>query len=49
VMFNNLSQPLAGMLVGVFAGVMEGRGVILGLVLVMGVIGVLVAWSRRGR
>jgi len=49
VMFNNLSEALAGMLGGVVAGGMEGRGVILGLVLVMGVIGVLVAWSRRGR
>lgn len=49
VMLNNLSQPLAGMLVGVFAGVMEGRGVILGLVLVMGMIGGFVAWSGRGR
>ncbi|MBW8720489.1 MAG: MFS transporter [Polaromonas sp.] len=49
VMLNNLSQPLAGMLVGVFAGVMEGRGVILGLVGVMGLIGGLVAWMGRGR
>ena len=48
VMFNNLSQPLAGMLVGVFAGVMEGRGVILGLAGVMGVIGGVMVWVRRG-
>lgn len=48
VMLNNLSQPLAGMLVGVFAGVMEGRGVILGLVGAMGLIGILVAWMGRG-
>jgi hypothetical protein len=49
VMLNNLSQPLAGLLVGVFAGVVEGRGVILGLVSGMAVIGVVVGWVGRKR
>jgi hypothetical protein len=47
VMLNNLSQPAAGLLVGAFAGATETRGVILGLVLVMGVMGLAAAWAGR--
>ncbi|MEO7185707.1 MAG: hypothetical protein ABIY86_10420 [Rhodoferax sp.] len=48
VMLNNLSQPLAGLLVGVFAGKADTQGVILALTLAMGLLGVLaLALGRR--
>jgi MFS family permease len=46
VMLNNLSQPVAGLLVGVFAGLSGAGGVILGLSAVMGLIGALIAAMR---
>ncbi|MGF7208440.1 MFS family permease [Skermanella aerolata] len=51
VMLNNLSQPLAGLLVGVFAGLSGAGGVILALSAVMGLTGVLITvarWRRNG-
>jgi len=49
VMLNNLTQPLAGLLVGAFSGVAGPRGVILALTLGMGVLGVAgaLAWRHR--
>ena len=41
VMLNNLSQPLAGLLVGMFAGKAESRAVILALTVGMGLMGAL--------
>jgi hypothetical protein len=45
-MLNNLSQPVAGLLVGVFAELSGAGGVILGLSAVMGLTGVLIAARR---
>ena len=49
VMLNNLSQPLAGLIVTAFAGSYGAGGVITVLSLFMGIIGVLVGavWLRR--
>ena len=49
VLLNNLSQPLAGLAVGLGAQGADARGVIAVLVVVMGVIGVIgvVAWRRQ--
>ncbi|NTJ45002.1 MFS transporter [Agrobacterium larrymoorei] len=49
VMLNNLSQPLAGLLVTLFAGIYGAGGVITALSLFMGIVGVLVGavWLRR--
>ena len=49
VMLNNLSQPLAGLLVGLFAGMSGAGGVILALSAVMGLTGVLITVFRRRR
>jgi len=46
VMLNNLSQPIAGLLVGVFAGFRETAGLILGLSIAMAALGVL-ALARK--
>ena len=46
VLLNNLSQPLAGLAVGLGAQGADARGVIVALVVGMGVIGV-VAWRRQ--
>jgi len=46
-LLNNLSQPLAGLLVGVLAASMGLRGVILMLALAAGLIGVAVAVFGR--
>jgi predicted DCC family thiol-disulfide oxidoreductase YuxK/MFS family permease len=51
VMLNNLSQPLAGLLVGLFAGLSGAGGVILALSAVMGLTGVLITvfrWRGKG-
>jgi len=40
VLLNNLSQPLAGLVVGMFAGQAQSRGVILALTLGMGLLGI---------
>ena len=51
VMLNNLSQPLAGLLVGLFAGLAGAGGVILALSAVMGLTGVLIMvfrWRGKG-
>ena len=45
-MLNNLSQPMAGLLVGVFAGLSGAGGVILGFSAVIGLTGVLIAAIR---
>lgn len=47
VMLNNLSQPLAGLLVGAFAAGAGGdaRGVVLGVCAAVGLIGAAVAWT----
>ena len=49
VLLNNLSQPLAGLAVGLGAQGADARGVIAALVVAMGVIGVIgvVAWRRQ--
>ena len=44
-MLNNLSQPLAGLLVGAYATGADSRGVILALTLGMGLMVVAAAWS----
>jgi MFS family permease len=46
-MLNNLSQPLAGLLVGAYATGADSRGVILVLTLGMGLMVVTAAWSWR--
>jgi len=46
VLLNNLSQPLAGLAVGLGAQGADARGVITALAMVMGVIGVVV-WMRQ--
>jgi MFS family permease len=46
IMLNNLSQPLAGLLIGAFAGPGQTGWVILGLSIVMACIGIHVAASR---
>lgn len=48
VLLNNLSQPVAGLLVGLFAGRADVRLVILALTLCMGALGVL-AWGLGQR
>jgi hypothetical protein len=49
VMLNNLSQPVAGLMVSLFAGVYGAGAVIVALSLVTGLLGPLVAtiWLRR--
>jgi hypothetical protein len=49
VMLNNLSQPLAGLLVSAFAGISGAGVVISALSLAMGFLGLLVGaiWLRR--
>ena len=47
VLLNNLSQPLAGLLVGLFAGRAEAGQVILALSLAMGLMGVAVVLASR--
>ena len=47
VLLNNMSQPLAGLLVGFFATGSDSRAVILALTLCMGLMAVLAAWSWR--
>ncbi|MGC2779934.1 MAG: MFS transporter [Bradyrhizobium sp.] len=51
VMLNNLSQPLAGLAVGLFAGSSGAGAVIVMLSLLMGLLGAIVAaaWLRRVR
>jgi hypothetical protein len=50
VLFNNLTQPVAGLVVGLFAGQANTRGVILAMTLGMGLIGGLaVGFDRRRR
>jgi hypothetical protein len=48
-MLNNLSQPLAGLLVSAFAGLYGAGAVISALSLVMGLLGLLAGaiWRRR--
>lgn len=50
-MMNNLSQPLAGLIVTVFAGVYGAVGIVAALSLFMGVVGLLAGafWLRRAR
>jgi MFS family permease len=46
-LLNNLSQPVAGLLVGTFATGLDSRGVILALTLAMGLTVLGAAWSWR--
>jgi hypothetical protein len=46
-LLNNLSQPLAGLLVGAYAAGSDSRAVILALSLAMGVMALLATWSWR--
>ena len=48
VMLNNLTQPIAGLLVGLFAGFRETAWLILGLSIAMAVLGVL-AFARKAQ
>jgi hypothetical protein len=48
VLLNNLTQPLAGLAVGLGAHGADARGVIAVLTLGMAVIGGAVLWIRRG-
>ncbi|RQO55674.1 MFS transporter [Variovorax sp. KBW07] len=47
VLLNNLSQPVAGLLVGAFASAAQTRMVILALCLLMGAIGIAAALAHR--
>ena len=48
VMLNNLTQPAAGLVVGLFAGQANARGVIVAMVVGMGVLGLLaMSFGRR--
>jgi hypothetical protein len=49
IMLNNLSQPLAGLLVSLFAGIYGAGAIIVALSLFMGLLGPLLAaiWLRR--
>ncbi|NLR74652.1 MFS transporter [Leeia aquatica] len=47
ILFNNLSQPLAGALVGLVHSMAQTRSLLLGMALFMGAVGVLSFWGRR--
>jgi hypothetical protein len=49
VMLNNLSQPVAGLLVGVFAGQANAQGVITAMTVGMGILGCLAMYFGRSR
>lgn len=47
ILFNNLSQPLAGALVGLVHSLNQTRTLLLGMTLSMGLVGVFSFWARR--
>lgn len=47
VMLNNLSQPLAGLIVSLAAGVVSTGSMLLAVAVVMAVVGVVIAWRQR--
>jgi hypothetical protein len=49
VLLNNLTQPVAGLVVGLFAGQENPRGVILAMTVGMGLLGGLAVWFARRR